>query len=112
MKSEPTTAPPTIAQVAIAQGKNLEMLRTLLEELAGGVLDVATLVGTHTNGITDLRTRLEAVERELGVEMPEAEIEADADDGMLTVLDEGDGDYEGDYDDTVSEFGQHAAEAP
>lgn len=124
---EPEDKTPTIAQVTIAQAQNLSNLRILLEDLAKGVVGLAQVVGEHTGAIADLKSRIGAIEQELGVEVASTigdEIEADGAGDMLTVSDAYDGDDvegeyeglgehdgEGDYDDTVSEFGQHAQEA-
>lgn len=117
---------PTIAQVTVAQAKNISNLRLLLEDLAKGVIGLAKIVGEHTTGLADITSRMEAIEQELGVEVASVagvEIEADEMEKILTVSDgydgddiegefEGDGEHvDGDYDDTVSEFGQHSQEA-
>jgi hypothetical protein len=69
----PATQTPTIAQVAVAQGQNIANLRTLLEDLAKGVIELSKVVGTHTKAVEDLRLRIDSIEQELGVEIdPEA----------------------------------------
>jgi len=79
------TPTPTIAQVAVAQGQNIANLRTLLEDLAKGVIELSKVVGTHTKAVEDLRLRIDSVEQELGVEIdPEAmdgDLAATEDDG-------------------------------
>jgi hypothetical protein len=98
---------PTIAQVAVAQGQNMGMLRTLLEDLANGVLELSKVVGTHTRALADTQLRIEAIEHELGVE-----IDAGAgDEGEATPEDEFDGDAPGDYDDHDEQLDEHAEEA-
>ena len=64
-------ATPTIAQVAIAQGQNVAHLRTLLEDLAKGVLDMYRVVGTHSQALKAADARIAALEIELGVEIDE-----------------------------------------
>lgn len=83
----PATPTPTIAQVAVAQGQNIANLRTLLEDLAKGVIELSKVVGTHTKAVEDLRLRIDSIEQELGVEIDPEAVDADLaateDDGEL-----------------------------
>ncbi len=107
---EEEAAPPTIAQVVVAQATNISMVRVLLEDLAKGVLDLSLVVGEHARTATDLQSRVAAIEQELGVEIePDA-----AEDEVPEAFDDGDaaGDYDaGDYDDLVEHDDEHAEEA-
>ena len=76
----PATLTPTIAQVAVAQAQNISNLRTILEDLAKGVIELSKVVGTHTKTVVDLGLRIDSIEQELGVE-----IDPETMDGNLVV---------------------------
>ena len=113
---EPELPPtPTIAQVAVAQGQNIHNLRTLLEDLAKGVIELSKVVGTHTKGLEDLRLRTDSIEQELGVEIdPEVvdgELAVPEDDGELGPVTDplGDLDNAGEFvGDNGEYFDEHA----
>jgi hypothetical protein len=102
-------APPTIARVVVSQAQNINMLRVLLEDLAKGVLDLSLVVGEHARSITDIQSRLVAIEQELGVEI---ELEpTEAEDPEPIVDGSNDRDYDtGSYDDLDEQHDEHAEE--
>ena len=99
-------ATPTIAQVVVAQANNIGLVRTLLEDLAKGVLDLSLVVGEHARGLNDLQARVAAIEQELGVEIEPGPLGGEdtelSDDGDVAA---------GDYDDDEQQLDDHAEEA-